>query len=358
MLGLQGVAWRLVLIAWLALPGPTEAQRPFPIPFKDTPLGVELVGANYPDSTTEETVLAVALAAQMGSHVMFTWNWGNRSFIDGSHAVIEVAQLQELLVFLQIGTTFLGNPDPPGTLPPSFADEGVRGLYLQDVRTLAELKPDYLVMTTEANIMYRFNNEEFHNFKTLYAEAYQLVKSISPETKVGASFLYGLWFVQRFIDGEDVPSQLEPRDFIAFTSYPAWLLSDGHYERIADIPASWYGLGRTAYPDAEIVFSEVGWASTGKGSELLQAQYMANLPRLMSEAKPSHVTWALLHDVDFFGRGLLTQEDLDFLLGLGVDIDLLFEHFNGTGIRYPDGSPKPAWFQALDLVFDYANPAP
>jgi hypothetical protein len=185
----------------------------------------------------------------------------------------------------------------------------------------------------------------------LYTEAYHAVKAVSPNTKVGVSFLYSLWFVNYVINNVDVPSMLAPSDFFAFTTYPNWLVQEGHYASIADIPPEFHGYARVAYPNASIVFSEVGWASKGRGTPELQLEFVKNLPRLMSKVKPELVTWALLHDVEFFQRSLLSPEATQFLTDLGVDIDALFEHFNGMGLMKGDGTPKPAFSEAMQLDF-------
>jgi hypothetical protein len=198
--------------------------------------------------------------------------------------------------------------------------------------------------------MHRFNRPEFENFRSVYRDAYYAVKLVSPNTKVGVSFLYSLWFFNYVINGVDVPALLAPADFYAFTSYPEWLVSEGHYPSIAAIPAEFHGYARFAYPNASILFTEVGWASKGRGTPELQSELVRNLPRLFSIARPELVTWALLHDVEFFQRSLLTPEDIEFLVGLGVDIDSLFEHFNGMGLLLGDGTPKPALRDALDLI--------
>ena len=201
--------------------------------------------------------------------------------------------------------------------------------------------------------MYRFNREEFDNYTSLYKEAYALVKSISPQTKIGASFLYTLFYA---FEQVHLPDALGDHDFIAFTSYLSWIVRDGHFASIEDIPAEWYGWARSQFPDTPLIFSEVGWASSGTGTPEAQAEYVRSLPRLMSIAQPELITWALLHDVEFFTFDLLNQEQLDFLLDLGVDVSALFERFNAMGLREGNGMPKPAWSEAVNLDFSKLVP--
>jgi hypothetical protein len=321
---------------------------------KDTVFGVEIIPANFPNPSAEDVVRSLGLASLIGSHASKIWPWGDPSVIPFAGSMVTLSKQFGLKTMLQMGTIFLGDPAPPAGYAKSFADPATRARFLADVRTLALMKPDYLVLTTEANLMHRFNRVEFDRYRPLYAEAYQLVKSLSPTTLVGVSYLYSLWFANYHVDRIDVPALLKPADFIAFTTYPEWLIREGHFASIAAIPPDWYGASRKAYPDAKIIFSEAGWASKVRGTPELQAEYLRNLPRLMSTTRPHLVTWAVLHDVEFYSRDLLTPESTAFLVGLGVDIDGLFGHFNGMGLLDGFGNPKPGFYTAYQLVF----PAP
>ena len=332
---------------------PTSAARVYAQPpvAKDTPFGVELVPPNFPNSSIQDTVAALATTAAIGSHSSFIWHWGDRTALSAILDLVPLMKSHGLKSLVQMGTVFLGQPAPPQGYPQSFGDPQVRALYLADVAALASTQPSYLVLTTEVNLLHRFNPPEFEHFRTLYQEAYALAKSISPETRIGVSFLESLWFANYYLDDIDVPALIAPSDFIAFTAYPEWLVHEGHYASIADIPAEWHASTRLAYPDASIIYSEVGWSSKGRGTPELQAEFMRNLPRLMSIVKPDLITWSLMADVEFFTRDLLTAEATAFLEGLGVDIDMLFAHFNGMGLMRGDGEPKPALAEAASLDF-------
>jgi hypothetical protein len=341
-----------VAIASLLVILPASAAWSQPQPAaKDTPFGIELVPQNFPNSTIEDTLAALAATASIGSHSSFIWHWGDRPALPAILDLVPLMKQHGLKSLVQMGTVFLGQPAPPQGFPLSFGDPHVRALFLSDVATVASTRPDYFVLTTEVNLLHRFNPAEFENFRTLYQEAYALVKSISPGTSVGVSYLESLWFANYFIDGVDVPALLAPSDFIAFTAYPEWLVSEGHYASIADIPAEWHGSTRYAYPDARILYTEVGWSSKGRGTPELQAEFVRHLPRLLSKVNAEIITWSLLADVEFFTRDLLTQEATEFLESIGVDIDTLFEHFNGMGLMRGDGQLKPAYADAAALNF-------
>lgn len=320
---------------------------------KVTPFGVELIAANFPTSTVDETVRSMALISMIGSHGSKIGIWGDPAALSKLGELSNGLKQFGLKTLLQMGTTFLGTPAPPPGYARSFADPDTRARFIADVKMLANAKPDYLVLTTEANLMHRFNRAEFENFRSLYTQAYQAAKSVSPNTKVGVSYLYSLWFADYFIDGVDVPAKLAPSDFYAFTAYDEWLVREGHFASIADIPPDWYGASRKAYPNARIIFSEIGWASKVRGTPAIQQEYLHNLPRLMATTKPELLTWAVLHDVEYYSRALLTPESTAFLESIGVDIDALFGHFNGMGLLDGFGNPKLGFYEASQLVFPW-----
>lgn len=318
---------------------------------KDTPFGSEMIAANYPFTTQDDIVRALYLTAAIGSHSSHIWYFADQAKLADMPMLVSLMRSAGLKVMLQIGPTFLDMPAPPEGMVKSFADPNTRAMYLSSVFRLALNKPEYLVLATEANLLFRFNRPEFENFRSLYTQAYNMVKIISPKTKVGASYLYTVWYVNYVRENTDVPGMLTPYDMVAFTGYPEDIVNAGVYDSIASIPPEWYGAARNAYPNTTIGFSEMGWSSKIRGTPELQAEFVRNLPRLMSKTNPEFITWAVLHDVDFFKRDLLTLEQAAFLEGLGVDIDVLFGHFNGMGLLDGTGKAKPALIEAGKLVF-------
>lgn len=342
---LLGALARWALFAGLALAAPWAGAA------KDTPLGVEWIPAHFPDSSSQDAVEAMQLTAQVGGHSSFIWHWADRHAFEQIPSIVSMMRDQGLKSMVQIGAIFLNAPEPPAGYVKSFGDPAVRELYLNDVKAIARLRPDYMILATEINLLYRFNPAEFEKFRYLYYLAASSVKAISPETKVGVSFLYSVWFANYFLDDIDVPAMLQPKDFMAFTTYPEWLVREGHFPSVADIPAEFHGAVRIAYPDARIGFSEVGWASKAHGTPQEQADFVREMPRLFSTSRPEFLTWAVLHDMEFFDRSLLNEETTRFLESLGVDIDALFGHFNAMGLRDGFGNPKPAWSEAVALEF-------
>jgi hypothetical protein len=97
---------------------------------------------------------------------------------------------------------------------------------------------------------------------------------------------------------------------VAFTSYPA-----DHFATPADIPADYYSrIYDHIKPSDEVMFMELGWPSSGKGTEQEQVEFVKRLPALMKDVKPAVIAWPLLHDVggvfsaDLASTGLYTQK--------------------------------------------------
>jgi hypothetical protein len=334
----------LLVVLLLPVAGVSQAA-------KDTIFGAEMIAANFPNTTAEDVGKALQLTATIGGHSSHIWFLADQARLADMPLITSVMRQAGLKVMLQIGSVLIDTPAPPPGMVQSFGDPKVRSLYLESAIKLALTKPDYLILCTEANLLYRFNRPEFENFRTLYTQMYSAVKFVSPKTKVGASFLYTVWFLNRFFDNVDVPEMLKPYDILSFTGYPEDIIHAGVYDSIADMSPDWYGAARYAYPNAAIGFSEIGWSSKVRGTPELQAEFVRNLPRILSTVKPEFVTWAVLDDVEFYNRGLLTPDQITFLEGLGVDIDTLFGQFNGMGLLDGVGNPKPAFYEAEKLVF-------
>jgi hypothetical protein len=336
----------LLLVCFLAFSGHSAQAA------KNTPFGAEMIAANYPNTSSEDVIRALALTSLVGGHSSHIWSFGNQDELAHFPGLVSLMRGAGLKSLLQVAPVFIDTPAPPEGYVRSFSDLRVRLLYLDSITKLARTRPDYLILATEINLLYRFNEPEFEYFRTLYRDAYALVKRISPNTKVGLSYLYTLWYAHYVLNNIDVPAMLEPADFIAFTTYPEELVFEGPFASIEDMPPEWYGAARMAYPNKLIGFSEVGWSSKLNSTPERQAEFVRHLPRLMSVVNPEFVTWAVLHDVDFFAKDkLLTPELISWLEGFGVDIDRLFGRFNAMGLLEGNGVAKPGLYEAFGLDF-------
>lgn len=318
---------------------------------KDTPFGVGFVLKDFPNSTLADVQYALTRAAAVGGHLSFVWSWKKTQGLALIETVVPLARSLGLKIVMQIAPTALGEPAPPAGLPFSWADPALRTRFLADVERIAQMHPEYLNLCAEVNFMYHFHRDQFDAFVPIYREAYNLVKSISPETKIGFSMLdilwvgYGQW---------NLPAELglDKLDFIAYTSYPDPFFYDGRLgaTTIDAFPADWYSLPRIVYPNIPILLTELGWSSRDRGSDADQAKFIQNLPRLFESLKPELVTWAVLSDISFFDASILPESALAFLASLNVDPHILFDRFNGMGLTTSEGANKPGWYRALQLV--------
>ena len=317
-----------------------------------TLLGLVTNPANDPDPSDEDAASAFQDSLPTVDQLSVFFNMNKQSTLQSRLDWIATARQNNLKAMAQIQVHFIGDPRPPPGMVRSFADPDVRALYLDNVTQFAQLQPDYMVLSPEVNFLHFFNEPEFVLFATLYQEAYQLIKQLSPDTRVGVSYVYMMF---RGFNQIDVADSLGPRDFLAFTSYPAWMLDNGIINSPAELSPDWYGWVRENYPNEKIIFSEVGWPSSGNTTPEAQAEYYRRIPELMAGVQPESVSFTLMHDVQFFQTSLLTPAVREFLESYGVDPEVLFDRLNHVGSHSVDGLPKKAWFEFLKLEF---KPAP
>ncbi len=80
-----------------------------------------------------------------------------------------------------------------------------------------------------------------------------------------------------------------------------------------------------------IFFTEVGWSSYYDSTQQDQVQYLNYLTTLLSPVKAVNVIWALENDTSGYFPSEITP-------------------LNNIGLRNYDGTPKPAWGQAFQLI--------
>lgn len=320
---------------------------------------------NFPNNTNEDMLAAVGRAGDLVNHVNFQWFWKtppNAANPEGGAVVecpqvstwVDEARRRNLTVTLQFQSFYsevkssygaaldsgggysdlmpnvrVASPVAPFDTA-SFADPTLVDAYLAQIRCLAELRPEYLVLGPEVNFIYIFNPREWANFVPVYQRAYEMAKTVSPATQVGMSFQYDGLRHDRLMNGDDWGVvNTGPRDFVAFTTYYGFSEDrNAEFPDPALIPDDYYALIRQVLgPDTPVIFTEVGWSSFFDNGLETQAAFVRRLPALLAPAKPDNITWALQHDVQYFE-------------GPGSSL-------NQSGLLTPDGEPKPAWEQAM-----------
>jgi hypothetical protein len=148
----------------------------------------------------------------------------------------------------------------------NFSDPDVRAAFVSYARYVAlNYKPAYLALGVEINLYYDKNKDAMDDFKSLYAEAYDAVKKISPDTQVTVTFQYeDLQGVlptedQHFADWPLLRSFAPKLDVMAISTYPSFA-----YASAAAIPANYYSQLR-AFTDRPIVIAQMGYSSAAAG---------------------------------------------------------------------------------------------
>jgi Ca2+-binding RTX toxin-like protein len=314
--------------------------------------GIVANPANDPNSTEEDVFRAFEKARTVASQISVFLSFRAQSRLPKLLLLLPKIAEFGMRSLIQFDVQILGEPNPPSDLPQTFTAPEVRTLFLDNIRRIAEQRPDTLVIAPEVNILYWVDRAEFDAFASLYKEAYRVVKQISPTTDVGVSFHYTLF---RGCEQFAIVDALGPRDFLGFTSYPIWMLDEGILDSVEDYPPEWWSWIRWAYPTERILLTELGFPNSRQSTPEAQAAFVRRLPELFAGLRPESVNWTLLSNVTFFRLEELPKEQLDFLLDVGVDGHLLFGRLNNIGLHSHLGTPLPSWFEAIKLKLDWPS---
>lgn len=302
---------------------------------------------------------ALELVDEAGSLDIVLWQWPETQILKPVIvARAQAARARGMGIMLGISPTSLSGLRTDLELPAwvandcglttttvSFANLCVRQHFIDDVVDIAAtIHPDSFHLATEINTLLLRKllvpaDLEYVHFGTLYQQAYDAIKAVSPGTKVFVSLQYEL---QKLI--QDAPpgtpaqnwenilgvfrgtATVSKLDYVGFTTYPSGsVFLSGKYADPMNIPHDYYKeAGLYLKPGERAVFSEMGWPTEGSGTDLEQRQFIQRLPALMSYARPAWVAWVLLHDIP------------SGTLGLSLDLTT-------SGFFDEHGFPKPAW---------------
>lgn len=306
------------------------------------PRGVALTPRNFPNHTMADVDQAFGLAREVGRHAVFIYQWGELDR-DVVRVMLAKAARGRLVAILGLSPTTLDQGRKELDLPASlrarerdnlsFSNPAIRLAYLKLAASLAALKPPYLCLATEINLLAIQRLPEFLHFVTLYKEAYRAVKQISPATTVFVTFQ---WEWMRILDARE-PSRIADHsklinifrpelDLVGFTTYPS-----PFHETPARLPPDYYTWMFRHIPARDpVMIMEAGWPTSGTGSEAEQVAFLERLPGLLKGIRLVGFEWALLHD---------------------VQVGSFDANLNTVGLRYRNGRPKPAYerFRSLSL---------
>lgn len=278
--------------------------------------GVALTPKHFPEHDGTDVAEMFELGREVGPYAVFIYQWSQADLVDVARQMIETSRKSGLTPVVAISPTVLQGArneyDAPESVrrrvkgPLSFQNDKVHLPYIQAVLDLARLKPPYLCLATEINFLAFKDIKEYLTFAHVYKKLYPEIKKISPDTKVFVSFQWDFFQIM----AKDEPDRIKEHkklievfrpelDLVAFTSYPA-----DHFGSPREVPESYYADILNYVPGSEeVMFMEIGWPTTGKGSEESQLAFIERLPRLMARLKPRMVLWSLLHDVKLEALG-------------------------------------------------------
>jgi hypothetical protein len=240
-----------------------------------------------------------------------------REFMPGGNISARTEQLtvlekrlateHHLKLFLAIDPTVPGDRSLLANLPPDLAGEGfsnpdVRAAFVAYAKYLAlNYKPAFMALGVEVDMIYRARGDgSFRNFLSLYFEAYDAVKSVSPDTKVFPTFQYENMLGLIDTGSPVLPSwslvnRFEPKiDLLAVTTYPSLIFSS-----TSELPLDYYD-GMKGHMDRPVAFASVGWnsleepASSPDSSE--QVAYLYRVLGAVEDQNASMLVWYLGRD--------------------------------------------------------------
>jgi hypothetical protein len=300
--------------------------------------GIALTPKKFPNHDKADVEDMFNRGKVVGDYAVFIYQWSEPNLLKIAGLMVEMSSKYKLQPMLGLSPTILGGFRDRLDVPPavknkaknnlSFSNPEVHLPFIDTVVALARLKPPYLCLATEINLLAFKNAQEYLYFAKVYRELYPVVKKISPSTKIFVSFQ---WDYMQLLDKRE-PNKLKEHtklinifkpqlDVLAFTSYPA-----DHYSTVSVIPEDYYAkIHNHIDIKDEVVFMEIGWPGRNDPE---QTKFVQRLPQLMAKVKPNIVAWSLLHDVQ-------TSE-------LSSDLAT-------TGLLTTDGQEKPAYKSFVEL---------
>jgi hypothetical protein len=304
---------------------PVARPRSFQLGVSAQPL--EATEAAYED--------AFKLAGQMGELILIQRAPPWEDFLPGGSVSArterltlierELAEKYNLQLMLAIDPTLPSNRGVLAGIPPvlagqGFANDDLRSAFISYAKYLAlNYKPAYLALGVEVDLIYLNRGDaSFRNFVSLYFEAYDAVKEVSPETKVFPTFQYEN--LLGILD--DPPSQpawslvarFQPKiDVLAVSSFPR-----AAFGSITEVPGDYYD-ALTGRFDLPAAFVSVGWSSVVDGApdQSSQLAYLLRTVAAADKLKSPFLIWFLAQDseapADNGGASLSTMGLLDSL---------------------------------------------
>jgi hypothetical protein len=257
---------------------------------------------------------AFALAGRMGELILIQRAPPWEDFLPGGTVssrterltLIErrLAEENDLQLLLAIDPTEPSNRGVLAGIPPVYAAEGfaseeLRSAFISYAKYLAlNYHPTYLALGVEVDLIHLNRGDaSFRNFVSLYFEAYDAVKEVSPDTKVFPTFQYenllGILDDPARQPAWSLVARFQPKiDMLAVSSFPR-----AAFGSITDVPGDYYD-ALTGRFDLPAAFVSVGWASTvdGQPDESSQLAFLLRTVAAADRLQAPFLVWFLAKD--------------------------------------------------------------
>jgi hypothetical protein len=345
----------LLLLAALACSG-NATQAPAPIPSVDGVVkgfGISPEGWPQDYSRLEDFLAEVGEIPNGG--VMFNGGWRD-DLLEGRDAgqIPETAEgitrrasefgYVPIHVFgwrSQGNIVHLAVPDNPTN---DWSNEAAKALYEQMLVDFAQTyQPPYIFIGNESDEYYIEHPEDYARWIEFYNRAYDAIKAVAPDTRVGPIFQYermaGIGQINNWTQahwGAVNCHDLNRVDIIGLTIYPMFSAATPQ-----EIPDDYLSPILERIGDTPIAITETGWPADYFGdrelpwqaSPEMQVAYIEALDRILEGVNVEILNWAFLYP-----------------LGQGEDAGLVWELFGPLALYDRAGNPRPALAAWMDFL--------
>ena len=331
------------------IPRATAANSLAP-PARGFSMGVAgIIPRNFPNSSADDWLNLYDTLAETGELLGVYTNWTDSPETAGEipQVVSTAFGLALRYGFTPLVTLGFYRDAPGGGVEPtlSWTNSDDRDKFKQVAVTIAQqYQPRHLALGGEVNRYYEHDPAGFDDFVAAYAETYDAIKAVSPQTLVFPIFQLEMTKGGGYLMGRSQERQPqwelldrfgERLDLAAFTTYPFL-----DYAAPADLPEDYYA-EIAAHTARLLAFTEIGWPSAlldtapdseYGGSEEEQVAFVHRFFQLTSDTNLALALWAFPHD-----------------LGLASPNSAMAS----IALRHNDGTPKPAlaaWQERVQLL--------
>jgi hypothetical protein len=329
-------------------PTPPTLESTAEHPVREFEMGVAgLIPRNFPNPSAGDWLNLYETLPETGELLGVYTNWADSPETAGEipEVVSTVFGFAQRYGFTPLVALGFHRDVPEGGLEPtlSWTNPDDRGQFRQVAVAIArQYRPKHLALGVEVNRYYEYDPAGFDDFVAAYAETYDAIKAVSPQTLVFPIFQLEITKGGGYLTGQAHQPQWdlldrfgERLDLAAFTTYPFF-----DYPSPADLPEDYYA-EIAAHTTRPLAFTEIGWPSAPLapapdseygGSEEEQAAFVHRFFELTSDENLAVAMWAFPHDLGEGSASLIA--------------------FASVSLRHNDGTPKPAlaaWQEQAEL---------